>query len=107
MNIMLVSVAERTREIGLRMAIGASGRDVRLQFLIEAVMLGLSGGVFGIAAGAISAQIMTVTLGWPMSISPTTIAVAVGFATAVGLVFGYVPASHAAQLDPIEALRSE
>lgn len=107
MNIMLVSVAERTREIGLRMAIGAHARDVRRQFLSEAALLGIAGGLAGIVGGALSAQIITDRFGWPMHLSTTTIVVAVGFATLVGLVFGYVPASHAAQLDPIEALRSE
>jgi putative ABC transport system permease protein len=107
MNIMLVSVAERTREIGLRMAIGAQEADVRLQFLAEAVLLGLLGGAFGILTGWFSARILTESFGWPMAISTNTIVVAVAFASGVGLVFGYFPARHAASLDPIEALRAE
>ena len=107
MNIMLVSVAERTREIGLRLAIGARGRDVRLQFLTEALLLGLAGGVMGVLAGEISSNVITSWLGWRMVVTGTTIFVAVGFASVVGLIFGYVPAANAAKLDPIEALRSE
>jgi putative ABC transport system permease protein len=107
MNIMLVSVAERTREIGLRMAIGAQESDVRLQFLAEAMLLGLLGGAFGILSGWVSARVLTESFGWPMAISTNTIVVAVAFASGVGLVFGYLPARHAASLDPIEALRAE
>jgi putative ABC transport system permease protein len=107
MNIMLVSVAERTREIGLRLAIGARGRDVRLQFLTEALLLGLAGGVMGVLAGEISSNLLSAWLGWRMVVTGTAILVAVGFASCVGLVFGYVPAANAAKLDPIEALRSE
>jgi putative ABC transport system permease protein len=107
MNIMLVSVAERTREIGLRMAIGARQRDVQVQFLAEALVLGLVGGATGVALGAAASQVFADAYGWPMTISPPTIAVAVAFASGVGLVFGYYPARHAAGLDPIEALRIE
>ncbi|HKW01669.1 MAG TPA: ABC transporter permease [Vicinamibacterales bacterium] len=107
MNIMLVSVAERTREIGLRMAIGARERDVQFQFLAEALILGLVGGAAGVLLGAAASQVFADAYGWPMVISPKTIAVAVTFASGVGLIFGYYPARHAASLDPIEALRSE
>jgi putative ABC transport system permease protein len=107
MNIMLVSVAERTREIGLRMAIGAQEGDIRLQFLTEAMLLGLLGGACGILTGWFSARVLTESFGWPMVISTNTIVVAVAFASGVGLVFGYLPARHAASLDPIEALRAE
>ena len=107
MNIMLVSVAERTREIGLRMAIGASGWDVSTQFLIEALLLGLFGGGAGILAGLIGSAIMQGVFGWPMTVSTNTIVMAVAFASSVGLVFGFYPARHAASLDPIDALRSE
>jgi putative ABC transport system permease protein len=107
LNIMLVSVAERTREIGLRMAIGARERDVRFQFLAEAIVLGLAGGAAGVAVGVLGSRLITDAYGWPMFISTKTIAVAVFFASAVGLIFGYYPARHAASLDPIEALRIE
>ena len=107
MNIMLVSVAERTREIGLRMAIGARERDVQVQFLAEALILGLVGGAAGVMLGAVGSQVFAEAYGWPMVISPKTIAVAVAFSSGVGLIFGYYPARHAASLDPIDALRIE
>jgi putative ABC transport system permease protein len=107
MNIMLVSVAERTREIGLRMAIGAREGDVRRQFLTEALVLGLAGGAFGVVIGLAGSQLFADNYGWPMVISMNTIVIAVAFSSAVGVVFGYYPARHAASLDPIEALRSE
>jgi putative ABC transport system permease protein len=107
MNIMLVSVTERTREIGLRMAIGARESDVQRQFLLEALVLGLLGGAVGVLLGVAGSRFLTDSLGWPMEISWRTIAVAVAFSSAVGLVFGYYPARRAAQLDPIEALRVE
>jgi putative ABC transport system permease protein len=107
MNIMLVSVTERTREIGLRMAIGARGRDVLLQFLVEAVVLSLVGGSVGIALGFALAQGVTLWQGWPTSVSPNAVAVAFGFAAATGVFFGFYPARKAAALDPIEALRFE
>jgi len=107
MNIMLVSVAERTREIGVRVAVGARMRDIRRQFLAEALSLGSVGGLVGVAAGVAASQVMRHTLNWPMALSLETVAIAVGFAIAAGVVFGYYPAVAAARLDPIEALRTE
>jgi putative ABC transport system permease protein len=107
MNIMLVSVTERTREIGLRMAIGARSRDVLLQFLIEAVVLSMVGGGIGIVLGVGVAQAVTVWQGWPTVVSPNAVLVAFGFAAATGVFFGFYPARKAAALDPIEALRFE
>jgi putative ABC transport system permease protein len=107
MNIMLVSVTERTREIGLRMAIGARGSDVLLQFLVEAVVLSLFGGAIGIALGFALSQGLTYWLQWPTTISANAVAVAFGFAAATGVFFGFYPARKAAALDPIEALRFE
>jgi putative ABC transport system permease protein len=107
MNIMLVSVTERTREIGLRMAVGARGRDVLLQFLVEAVVLSLFGGGIGIALGFGLAQGITLWQGWPTAVSPKSVALAFGFAIATGVFFGFYPARKAAALDPIEALRFE
>jgi putative ABC transport system permease protein len=107
MNIMLVSVTERTREIGLRMAIGARGKDVLLQFLVEAVVLSLFGGLIGIAFGFGLAAAAERFLEWPTTIPPDAIAMAFGFAAATGVFFGFYPARKAASLDPIEALRFE
>jgi putative ABC transport system permease protein len=107
MNIMLVSVTERTREIGLRMAIGAKGRDVLLQFLVEAVTLSLVGGGIGIALGFGLAEGMQRWLSWPARVPPGAVAMAFGFAAATGVFFGFYPARKAARLDPIEALRFE
>jgi len=107
MNIMLVSVAERTREIGIRMAVGARSRHVRLQFLSEALVLSILGGVIGIALGMGISLAMARGLGWPMLISSASILVSVVFSAAVGIFFGYYPAHRAASLDPIEALRYE
>jgi putative ABC transport system permease protein len=107
MNIMLVSVTERTREIGVRMAIGATEGNVQQQFLVEAVVLSLMGGTIGILFGLGSSYLITQTLGWPVLISPIVIVIAVLFSMAVGVFFGFYPARKAAQLDPIEALRYE
>jgi putative ABC transport system permease protein len=107
MNIMLVSVTERTREIGLRMAIGARGKDVLLQFLVEAVVLSLFGGMIGIAFGFGLAEAAERFLEWPTAIPPNAIGMAFGFAAATGVFFGFYPARKAARLDPIEALRFE
>jgi putative ABC transport system permease protein len=107
MNIMLVSVTERTREIGLRMAIGAKGRDVRLQFLVEAITLSLLGGGVGIALGFGIAEGMSRWMSWPAKVPPDAVAMAFGFAALVGIFFGFYPAQKAARLDPIDALRFE
>ena len=107
MNIMLVSVTERTREIGIRMAIGAEEGDVQKQFLIEAVVLSILGGVIGVFSGIGMALLITHTLKWPVSISGVAIAGAMLFSTLVGIFFGFYPAKRAARLDPIEALRFE
>ena len=107
MNIMLVSVTERTREIGLRLAVGARGRDVLAQFLVEAVMLSLIGGAIGIAIGTFGARTIANSFQWPTRVSPNAVAIAFGFSAMIGIFFGYYPASQAARLDPIEALRYE
>jgi len=107
MNIMLVSVTERTREIGVRMAVGAHGSDILTQFLIEAVTLSSVGGVIGIICGIGASKILSAYAHWPTLISVSSIAIAFLFAAAVGIFFGFYPARKAAALDPIEALRYE
>ncbi len=107
MNIMLVSVTERTREIGIRMAIGARARDIRMQFLLEALMLSLAGGFVGIVLGFAASQGVTVFLKWPTSVSSSAIALAAGFSALVGIFFGFYPAWKASLLHPIDALRFE
>jgi len=107
MNIMLVSVTERTREIGIRMAIGATESDVQRQFLIEAVILSLIGGAIGIAFGLLSSVAISTIFHWAVLVSPLSIVVAAIFSGAVGIFFGYYPARKAARLDPIDALRYE
>jgi putative ABC transport system permease protein len=107
MNIMLVSVTERTREIGVRMAVGATESDVQRQFLVEAVTLSMMGGVIGILFGLIGSALISNFLSWPTLVSVKAIVTAAIFSAAVGIFFGYYPARKAAQLDPIEALRHE
>jgi putative ABC transport system permease protein len=107
MNIMLVSVTERTREIGVRLAVGARPRDIRGQFLIEATTLSVLGGAAGAALGIGAAIIIASFAGWPTLVQPESIALAIGFSGLVGIFFGFYPAQRAARLDPIEALRHE
>ncbi len=107
MNIMLVSVTERTREIGLRLAVGARGRDVLRQFLFEAVLLSLAGGATGVGLGLLGTRFIATTFEWPTRVSGNAVLLALGFSAAIGLFFGYYPARRAARLDPIDALRFE
>ena len=107
MNIMLVSVTERTREIGVRMAVGARGGDILLQFLVEAVVLSVGGGLIGIGLGVGVAKIVSAKVGWNTLVSPESVALAFAFSAAIGIFFGFYPARKAAGLDPIEALRYE
>jgi putative ABC transport system permease protein len=107
MNIMLVSVTERTREIGIRMAIGATEADVQRQFLFEAITISLAGGLVGILTGVGSSFVISSTAGWPVAVSPTAISIAALVSIAIGVFFGFYPAKKAARLDPIEALRYE
>jgi putative ABC transport system permease protein len=107
MNIMLVSVTERTREIGIRMAVGAHGRDILLQFLIEATSLSTMGGIIGIVLGIGAAKLLSAFAGWPTLVSPLSVILSFAFSACVGIFFGFYPAKKAAALDPIEALRYE
>jgi putative ABC transport system permease protein len=107
MNIMLVGVTERTREIGLRMALGANPGNILAQFLVEALSLSVAGGLIGVVAGVAVARWIAQSYHWLTLIQPQVIAVAVGFSGAVGIVFGIYPARKASELDPIEALRFE
>ena len=107
MNIMLVSITERTREIGLRMASGARDTDVTRQFLIEAITLSSVGGLIGLGVGLLSAKLVSVSLGWPATVTLSSMVLAIFIAASVGLVFGYYPARRAAELNPIDALRTE
>ena len=107
MNIMLVSVTERTREIGIRMAVGARPGDILLQFLIEEMILSLIGGIIGILAGVGGASLLGKVMGTAIMVNPLVIVGSVAFTAAVGVFFGFYPANKAAQLDPIEALRHE
>ncbi len=107
MNIMLVSVTERTREIGIRLAVGAHGRDVLTQFLVEAIILSSMGGALGVLLGVGASELVSKLNGWPVLVSTSAIVGAVAFSAAIGVFFGFYPARKAAQLDPIEALRYE
>jgi putative ABC transport system permease protein len=107
MNIMLISVTERTREIGIRLAVGATQSDIQLQFLSEAIVMSLVGGALGVLAGVLGAFLLQHTLHWPMRLSLQIMAIAGMFSAGVGIFFGYYPARKAAQLDPIESLRFE
>jgi len=107
MNIMLVNVVERTREIGLRMAVGARKRDILMQFLMEATVLSVAAGLIGMALGASAAWVIARTLSWPTLISAGSIGISFAFSCAVGIFFGFYPAMRAARMDPIEALRHE
>jgi putative ABC transport system permease protein len=107
MNIMYVSVTERTKEIGLRMSIGARGKDIMMQFLMEAVLISITGGIIGVFVGFLSTQIVTLTLKWPTIISESSVLLSFVVCAMTGIFFGYYPAQKAARLDPIEALRYE
>jgi putative ABC transport system permease protein len=107
MNIMLVSVTERTREIGIRMAVGAHGRDILLQFLIEATSLSTMGGIIGILLGIGASKVLSLVADWPTLVSPLSVVLSFLFSACVGIFFGFYPARKAAALDPIEALRYE
>jgi len=107
MNIMLVTVTERTREIGIRKALGATRTNILMQFLIEAMVLCLLGGTIGVLLGVGISVLMTEVVGWQMVVSPAAIFIAFGFSAGIGLFFGIWPARKAAGLDPIEALRHE
>ena len=107
MNIMLVSVTERTREIGVRKALGARQRDVLLQFLIESATMALLGGVIGVLCGVILAKLITLIVGFPTSVQVWSVMMGMFMATATGVFFGVYPASKAAKLDPVVALRAE
>ena len=107
MNIMLVTVRERTREIGVRLAIGAKKRDILTQFLIEALALSVTGGLVGVLVGIAASRVLARSNGWPIVLSPASIAIAFGFSAAVGVAFGFYPARKASRLNPIQALRFE
>ena len=107
MNIMLVSVTERTREIGLRLSVGARDVDVLLQFLVEATVLSIVGGAIGVALGFVASCVVGHTMQWSTPVTSSAVLLAFGFATAVGMFFGFYPARKAARLSPIDALRHE
>ncbi|NCB33766.1 MAG: FtsX-like permease family protein, partial [Erysipelotrichia bacterium] len=107
MNIMMVSVTERTREIGIRMALGAKGRIIRFQFLTEAVIVSLCGGIIGVILGLLIGSVASNMLHARASVSPAAVLISVGFSMMIGVFFGYAPANKASKLDPIEALRYE
>ena len=107
MNIMLISVTERTREIGIRLAVGATEQDIQMQFLSEAIVMSLIGGALGVLAGVLGSFLLQSTLRWEMQLSSQIMVIAGLFSAGVGIFFGYYPARKAAQLDPIEGLRYE
>ena len=107
MNIMIVSVTERTREIGLRMSIGATGRDIMMQFLIEAVIISVTGGLLGILIGGIATWMISIFAHWPVQIDMSSVILSFVVCTVIGIIFGFYPAAKASNLDPIEAIRYE
>ena len=107
MNIMIVSVTERTREIGLRMSIGATGRDIMMQFLIEAIIISVTGGLLGILLGALATWMIQIFAHWPVQIDPSSVVLSFAVCTVIGIIFGFYPAAKASNLDPIEAIRYE
>ena len=107
MNIMYVSVTERIREIGLRMSIGAKGRDILAQFLIEAILISITGGIIGVLFGFVSSYAVKVIAGWPIYIQVWSVILSFAVCTVTGVFFGWYPAKKAANLDPIEAIRYE
>ena len=107
MNIMYVSVTERTREIGLRMALGAKGTDILLQFLIEAIMISITGGLLGVALGITATKLVTISLQWPTLVTQSSVILSFLVCFITGVFFGYYPALKASRLDPIEALHYE
>ena len=107
MNIMIVSVTERTREIGLRMSIGATGRDIMTQFLIESILISVTGGLLGILLGAIATWLIKLIANWPVQIDPSSVILSFAVCTLIGIIFGFYPAAKASNLDPIEAIRYE
>jgi putative ABC transport system permease protein len=107
MNIMYVSVTERTKEIGLRMSIGARGLDILLQFLVEAILISITGGIIGVAFGLTASKLVSIFLSWPTLVSQSSIVLSFAVCAITGVFFGYYPAQKASRLDPIEALRYE
>ena len=107
MNIMYVSVTERTKEIGLRMSIGAKGRDILLQFLTEAILISITGGLIGVVLGITASRLITLFLSWPTLVSESSVMLSFVVCAITGVFFGYYPAQRASRLDPIEALRYE
>ena len=107
MNIMIVSVTERTREIGLRMSIGATGRDIMSQFLIEAIIISVTGGLLGIILGSLATWMIKLLAHWPVQIDPSSVILSFAVCTLIGIIFGFYPAAKASNLDPIEAIRYE